>query len=220
MVERARFLHAAGYTVLLFDSRAHGESGGERITFGYLESLDARAILGFVRRQMPGERVGAIGVSLGGASLLLGPQPLSVGAVVLEAVYPTLAEAIDNRLALRFGQLGLPLAPLLTVELRPRLGLTADALRPIDGIDRVGAPVLVIAGTVDRHTTRAESQRLFARAQPPKELWEVPGAGHVDFHQAARAEYEARVGRFLARALRSEAPAARPGGVPVATTSR
>jgi fermentation-respiration switch protein FrsA (DUF1100 family) len=80
--------------------------------------------------------------------------------------------------------------------------------------------VLVIAGTVDRHTTRAESQRLFARAQPPKELWEVPGAGHVDFHQAARAEYEARVGRFLARALRSEAPAARPGGVPVATTSR
>jgi pimeloyl-ACP methyl ester carboxylesterase len=78
------------------DSRAHGESGGERITFGYLESLDARAILGFVRRQMPGERVGAIGVSLGGASLLLGPQPLSVGAVVLEAVYPTLAEAIEE----------------------------------------------------------------------------------------------------------------------------
>ena len=220
MVERARFLHAAGYGVLLFDSRAHGESGGERITFGYLESLDARAMLDFLRRQVPGERVGVIGISLGGAAMLVGPQPLDVSALVLEAVYPTLTEAIDDRLAIRFGPLGPPLAPLLTVQLRPRLGFTADELRPIDGIDRVEAPVLVIAGTADRHTTRAESQRLFARARPPKELWEVPGAGHVDFHQAARAEYEARVGRFLASTLRPEAVNAGPGGVPVATTSR
>ena len=59
--------------MLPFDSRAHGESGGERITFGYLESLDARAILGFLRRQMPGERVGMIGVSLGGAATTASP---------------------------------------------------------------------------------------------------------------------------------------------------
>jgi pimeloyl-ACP methyl ester carboxylesterase len=42
MLGRARFLHAQGYTVMLFDSRAHGESGGQRITFGYLESLGPR----------------------------------------------------------------------------------------------------------------------------------------------------------------------------------
>ena len=52
----------------------------------------------------------------------------------------------------------------------------------------------MIAGTEDRHTTLAQSRRLFARAQAPKELWEVAGAGHVDYHRAARGEYEARVG--------------------------
>ena len=82
------------------------------------------------------------------------------------------------------------------------------------------APLLLIAGRADRHTTRAESLRLFARAQLPKELWEVPGAEHVDFHQAARAEYEARVSGFLARALRSQGADAGMGGVPVAGTSR
>jgi uncharacterized protein len=220
MVDRARFLHAAGYSVLLFDSRAHGESGGERITFGYLESLDVRAILGFLRGQVPGERIGVIGVSLGGAALLMGPQPLGVRALVLEAVYPTLEEAIDDLLAIRFGRLGPPLSPLLTLQLGPRLGFSAADLRPIDGIDRVEAPVLVIAGTEDRHTTLAESQRLFARAQAPKELWEVPGAGHVDFHRAARAEYEARVGRFLARALRPDPAATPASGVPVTATPR
>ena len=202
MLGRARFLHARGYTVMLFDSRAHGESGGQRITFGYLESLDARALLGALRQAAPGERLGVIGVSLGGVACLVGPQPLRVHALVLESVYPTLEEAIENRLAIRLGALGPPLAPLLTVQLRPRLGFGVEDLRPIDSVDRVGAPLLVIAGTEDRHTTIVQSRRLFATAQAPKELWEVPGAGHVNYHRAAPAEYEARVGGFLARHLR------------------
>ncbi len=220
MVDRARFLHAAGHTVLLFDSRAHGESDGPRITFGYLESLDARAALGFLRRAAPGERLGVIGISLGGAALLLGPQPLGVSALVLEAVYPTVEEAIENRLALRLGALGPPLAPLLTLQLRPRLGVSAQDLRPIEGIERVGAPILMIAGVEDRHTTRAQARRLFARARPPKALWEVAGAGHVDYHRAARDEYEARVGAFFADALRVPAERASAGGVPVDRPTR
>lgn len=217
MVDRARFLHAAGYTVLLYDSRAHGESDGARITFGHLESVDARAVLGFLRRAAPGEHVGVIGISLGGAAVLLGPPP-GVSALVLEAVYPTLEEAIENRLALRLGVLGPPLAPLLTLQLWPRLGFAAADLRPIEGIERVEAPILMIAGAEDRHTTLGQSRRLFARARPPKALWEVAGAGHVDYHRAVREEYEARVGSFLADALRP--PAGSVGGVPVAPSPR
>jgi uncharacterized protein len=43
MVPRARLLAAAGFSVLLFDFQAHGESSGDRITLGRLESLDAHA---------------------------------------------------------------------------------------------------------------------------------------------------------------------------------
>ena len=220
MLDRARFLHAAGYTVLLYDSRAHGESDGSRITFGHLESLDARAGLGYLRRAAPGERLGVIGISLGGAAVLLGSQPLGVSALALEAVYPTLEEAVENRLALRLGALGPPLAPLLTLQLRPRLGFSAADLRPIEGIERVEAPILMIAGAEDRHTTLAQSRRLFARAQPPKAFWEVAGAGHVDYHRAVREEYEARVGAFLADALRPAPGSAPAGGVPVAPSTR
>lgn len=39
MLERARFLSHAGYTVLLFDFQAHGESPGAHITFGYAKLL-------------------------------------------------------------------------------------------------------------------------------------------------------------------------------------
>jgi pimeloyl-ACP methyl ester carboxylesterase len=68
MLERARFLLRAGYTVLLFDFSAHGESTGEHITIGYLESRDAQAAISFLRKILPGEKIGVIGVSMGGGS--------------------------------------------------------------------------------------------------------------------------------------------------------
>ena len=67
MLPRARFLHDAGYAVLLFDLQAHGESTGDRVTFGIKEGLDVASALGVLRQNAPGERVGVIAVSLGGA---------------------------------------------------------------------------------------------------------------------------------------------------------
>jgi fermentation-respiration switch protein FrsA (DUF1100 family) len=54
MLERARFLSHAGYAVLLFDFQAHGESPGKQITFGYLESRDARAAVSFLLHSRSG----------------------------------------------------------------------------------------------------------------------------------------------------------------------
>src|SRR5207237_9165795 len=94
MLGRARFLHDAGFTVLTPDFQAHGESPGRYVTFGALESLDAKAALTFLREHARGERVGVIGVSMGGAASLLGSQPLEADAMVLESVYPTLRKAV------------------------------------------------------------------------------------------------------------------------------
>jgi len=123
--------------------------------------------------------------------------------MVLEAVYPTIEDATANRIAVRLGTTaGRWLAPVLLSQLRFRIGTTAAALRPIDRIAGVRAPVLVIAGGADLYTTAAESQRLFQAAREPKEYWELAGAGHQDFHAFARAEYEKRVLEFLKRCLR------------------
>jgi len=202
MLSRARFLAAAGHTVLLFDFQSHGESGGERITFGHLESLDARAALQFVRDAAPGERVGVVGVSLGGAAVALAEPPLDAEAVVLEMVYPTIEQAVGDRLAMRLGRWAAAFSPLLTVQLRPRLGVGAEALRPVERVGKMPAPKLFVAGTEDRHTTIEESRQLFAAAAEPKEFWPVEGARHEDLHALKGLEYEGRVLRFFEKHLR------------------
>jgi alpha-beta hydrolase superfamily lysophospholipase len=202
MLGRARFLKDAGYTVLLFDFQAHGESRGEHITFGYLESRDASAALEFLRANFPDEKIGLIGVSMGGAAALLATPPLEVDAMVLEMVYPTISQAVSDRLVMNLGGWSGALTPLLTWQLKPRLGFGPEALRPIDNVGSISAPKLFIAGTEDRHTTIEESRQLFNAAREPKEFWAIEGAAHVNFHEFARRDYESRVLDFFDKYLR------------------
>ena len=205
MLARADFLHQAGFTILAPDFQAHGESPGRHITFGALESLDAEAALAFLRSSAPGERVGIIGISMGGAATLVGAKPLAVDALVLESVYPTFDDAVSDRLETwlgPFGFLGNAVAPMLIQLVAPRIGVNPDRLRPIDAIARVEEPLLLITGTEDHYTRLTESRALFARAQSPKEIWEVQGAGHEDLHAFSPLEYERRVGGFLVAHLR------------------
>jgi fermentation-respiration switch protein FrsA (DUF1100 family) len=202
MVSRAVFLRKLGYSVMLIDLQAHGESGGERITLGHLEAQDVIAARAYLRANLPRERVAAIGVSLGAAAIVLADGKAQFDAVVLESMYPTITEAVEDRLRLRLGAPGTLLAPLLTLQLQPRLGIDVDQLRPIEHVASLGAPLLLIHGTRDEHTLISEARAIFARAAEPKEFWEITDAAHVDLHRFAGAGYERRVDEFLGRHLR------------------
>jgi fermentation-respiration switch protein FrsA (DUF1100 family) len=202
MLSRAEFLHALGYSVLLIDFQSHGESPGHRITFGDLESRDVVAALVELKRRAPGERLGVIGVSLGAAAFVLAEGRPPVNAVILESMYPTIEQAVSDRLRLHLGPAGPVLAPLLMMQIHARLGISAERLRPIDQVGSIGAPVLIVSGTHDRHTSIDEARAIFAAAQAPKTFWAVDGAAQVNLHTFAKAEYERRVATFLAANLR------------------
>jgi len=206
MVSRAQLLMGHGFSVLLIDLQAEGETPGEAITLGYRESRDVMAARDWIRSQAPGRRIGVIGTSMGGASVLLAPQPSGLDAVVLEAVYPRIGRAVENRIRMWLGPLAPLLTPLLLVQLQPRLHISESDLEPIRSIGRLGAPVLVVAGSRDEHTTLAESQELFAAAGEPKQMWIVEGAKHQDLLRYDPNGYEEHVVEFLNRNLIAVAP--------------
>lgn len=204
MLSRARFLNEQGYGVLLIDLQAHGETPGDRITFGLRESEDVEAAASYLRNTLPGERLAAIGVSLGAAAIVLAKNPLGFDAVVLESLHPTIDEAVENRLKLHLGELGPAFSPLLLSQLSFRLNITPEELNPISRINDLNTPLLLISGTDDQHTTVAETERLFGAARQPKEIWIVPGGGHFNMHSYAGKEYENRILDFLEWYLRRQ----------------
>lgn len=214
MVDRARFLHKDGYSVLLIDLPAHGKSSGERITFGAREAEGVIFSLRYLREQLNrDEKIAVIGVSLGAASLVMSRADPPPSAVVLESMYPTITEAVEDRLALHAGWLGQRFAPVLLWQLPLRLGISANELRPIDLLPSLQAPVLIAAGDQDMHTKITETKRLFGAARQPKDLWIVEGAAHVDLYKFAPAAYEKRVGGFLVTYLHKSVPEITPQAI-------
>ena len=205
LVDRMRFLRDAGYSTLAIDFQAHGESTGDLITLGRLESLDARSALAWLRARLPGEPVAALGISMGGAAALNGP-PIEADAVIVESVGPGLADGVSNRLTLAIGPIGRLLTPFVLGAMRIVAGIDASKLRPIDGIGRLHKPIFVMTGADDQKTTIAEARQLFAAANPPKRYWETPGAQHIDLAYAGGAAYRERLLDFLNSTLRSRPP--------------
>jgi fermentation-respiration switch protein FrsA (DUF1100 family) len=203
MLDRARFLLAEGYSVLLIDLPAHGESSGKRITFGAHEAAGVTVALRYLADELPNERVGVIAVSLGAASLVLARPSLPLSAVVLESMYPTITDAVVNRLTIRLGPSGSFFAPLLLWQLPWRAGVSVKDLRPVAAVSNLRAPLLVASGTKDQHTPWPETERIFAAAKQPKELWAVQGAAHVDLCSYDPAAYKAHILKFFSKHLRN-----------------
>lgn len=188
MLSRARLLRKHGYSTLLIDLQAHGESLGKIITMGHLEKHDVLAAIEYVRNHDPNQKIAVIGHSLGGASTVFANPEVDV--IVLESVYPTVTEAVHNRVQMRIGFLHHVVAPLLLVQLKPRLSVSPDQLRPIVALQNVQCPVLFASGDRDKHTPIGETNRMFDTSSEPKKLVIFNGALHEDLLAYDPGKYE------------------------------
>lgn len=201
MLPRAEMLLKHNFSTVLIDLQAHGESSGEIITLGHLEKHDVLAAVEFAKQHHPNEKVAVIGCSLGGAAAILA-GPIQIDALIVEAVYSNINQAIENRVNAKLGVLSTIPSWLLQSQLKLRLGISTDALCPIEMINQVDCPILIISGTHDKHTLVQETQQMYDAAREPKELWLIENAAHVDLFSQQPEQYESRTIDFLDRFFR------------------
>ena len=206
----ARMFVSHGYAVLVPDSRAHGESGGELATYGLLEAGDTHEWVSWLIEHQHPRRVFGVGESLGGAVLL---QSLRLetrfSGVVAESSYATFEGVARDRLA---EMLSLPLglgrclaaAPVWTgfIYARARYGLDFRRASPEAALARSTTPVLLIHGLADAKTPPEHSIILAAANSRTTTLWLVPGAGHCGAYAADAREFERRVLDFFQNSSR------------------
>lgn len=204
----ARFLLDAGYHVLLFDFRAQGGSGGEISTIGWRERLDVLAAAHYLaaRPEVDPERIGVLGVSMGGAAAIgaAAEDPI-LKAVVADSAYADFHEVIR-----RFGYFSIRGTPihwtwgeLYRLGGRIWTGEDLAEFKPVELIGQIAPrPVLIVHGELDNGAcTVSDARALFDAAGEPKELWIVPRAGHGEALVVAAAEYRRRVIVFFDQAF-------------------
>jgi len=91
MINVAIALHDAGFPVLMFDFRGHGDSAGKRSSFGLLEKRDVIGALEWLERK-GADRVGIFGAGMGAhAAVLAAAERLDTQVLVLDGLYPDAA---------------------------------------------------------------------------------------------------------------------------------
>jgi uncharacterized protein len=200
MLPFASMLVRYGYGVLMFDWRAHGESDGDMATLGNAEVLDFQAAFNYAasRPDVDAERIGVLGISMGASIMIEGAaRNPRVKAVVVEAPYSSLESVIRHRLS----SVSM-VVPLVIGMGQLQTGGDVDLVRPVDEICAISPhPILLIFGEHDNLIAPETAGEMFAAACDPKELWVIPGGGHVDTISLAPAEYEQRVITFFNNAL-------------------
>jgi len=188
-----------GYAVLLPDSRAHGSSGGELVTYGLLEKSDVLAWTHWLQQQGC-SALYAFGESLGGSVLI---QAAGLGtdfrAIVAESPFADLRAIAEFRVRQIFHlplllQSVIPslLVPNSMTYARFRYGIDLRQVVPIESIRNTATPILLIHGLRDSRTPYWHSQAL-ARADAQSVLWLVPNAEHTGAYSTTPTEFRRRV---------------------------
>jgi len=197
MVGLMQFFHAFNYDVLAIDMQAHGESLGEHISFGYLESRDAAAAVQYLWERNPDGPVFVFGRSLGGAAAIMAHYKEPPTALIVEAAFADIETAIANRMEIHLGEWGRALTPLLSWQFKPRLGISTDDISPVKSIQKLTMPILIIYGLEDMHCRPEEAEALIASAGSSVEFMGVAGADHNSINRVSPQTYLQRILDFL-----------------------
>jgi dipeptidyl aminopeptidase/acylaminoacyl peptidase len=201
--QKAQLFVEHGFDVLVFDLRGHGQSGGDRLGFGWLERNDVLGAVAYVesRGVAPG-RIGVQGHSYGAATgLLTAAVDSDIAAVVADSAFADIRSLLDREVQLR----GYPpiFAPGVGLATH-RFGIDLDQVAPLAEVAKIAPrPILFIHGTADERIPVDNSRRLFAAAgNETDELWIVPGAAHVQAFAVKPELYAQKVLAFFDANLR------------------
>ncbi|HEY4356054.1 MAG TPA: alpha/beta hydrolase [Acidobacteriaceae bacterium] len=195
-----------GYSVLLPDSRDHGESGGTFISYGILERDDVRLWVEYLRARVPGCTY-LLGESLGAA---IGVQATAIEpqlcAAAVESPFATFRQVSYERMGLftHTGTLFWETAarPILEVAIlysRLRWGIYLPNTEPMKAVRRSGLPTLLIAGTEDHLIPMHHAQELYRACPSHCALWIVHGADHGGASRVAGPEFDRRILEWFAQ---------------------
>jgi pimeloyl-ACP methyl ester carboxylesterase len=198
----AEMLERNGYGVLALDLRGHGASGGNTNRLGWEGSTDVGAAIEFLQSQPEVERIGGLGMSMGGEVLLGAAEK-----------YPTLAaiaadgathRSLDELLALPSER---PLYRNFTARVMyAAVQLLSGDQPPAPLLESmIAAPdtqfLLVVGGAEPQEV--AYNQLFAGRVGERASLWVVPDAAHTGGFSLSPGEYEQRVIGFFETALQA-----------------
>lgn len=209
MAAYAALFHKLGYNVLMPDARAHGESEGKYIGYGWIEKADVKKWLNkVVQKNGEDSKIVLFGVSMGGATTMMtsGEKlPKQVKAFVEDCGYSNVKDEIEHEAKALYNMPTVPRFPLVEILSginRIRVGYFLADGSSVNQLRKNKRPILFIHGAKDTFVPTRMVYANYKADHSPKELWIVPGAKHAKSYATHPQAYEQHVQKFLNKYVR------------------
>ncbi|MBZ0308786.1 MAG: alpha/beta hydrolase [Anaerolineae bacterium] len=194
------FYHA-GYNILMFNFRAHGNSDGKTVTFGVFEKEDLLGAVDFLADEKGIQNSAVVGFSMGTAVAMIGTALTDkISVLILDGAFWRLLDLLDYWMQSRH------IPPLLSAW-AAKLAVTGASFRTNTRMFQISPrlwakhlnqiPVLFIHGEKDKLIPLAEVQKLAADLNGPHKIWVAPDCDHREAFKKYEAEYNRLVFSWL-----------------------
>ncbi len=196
-----RTYHEMNFNVLVINQRAHGESGGTTITFGYKERYDIRNWIYFVNSKI-GEKTPIVldGVSMGCASVLmcLGlPLPQNVKAAIADCGYTTPYEIMKKVFCTTSHLPEHPFMDIANLVVKNHAHFSLKSVSATEAMKNNKVPVFFAHGKADDFVPCQMTLENYDACVAQKHLLLVENAGHCMCVLLAREQYLRELKEFL-----------------------
>ena len=191
-----------GFSALLFDLRAHGESDGDKVSGGLRERQDVLGafdlLTGF---GLSPDRIGVLGFSMGAAtSLMTAAEEPAIIALVVDSPFADVADLIAQETARKtpFPEWFVPVfVPGMKLFASTLYDIDIDEIVPEDAAKSLDYPIMVIHGMEDTRIKTEHGIRVYDVAHPDSTLWLVPEVDHTDAFATHPDEYVERIAKYF-----------------------
>ena len=214
----ARALWDTGHSVFLFDFRAFGPKPVPQETIGYLELLDGRAALEWLRQNKPATaKIGIMGCSMGGAVALtlVEENDHEIVGVATDCAFACLRDVVAHYLLQMLPE-KLPGKQTISEVLISSLstcnlfwyGYDLSLVGPFAQLEKLKVPMLIVHSELDSVVPLDQARKIYERASTPevrKQLIIVPGCEHIGSFFQDEIAYSRRIVSFLDKCFEESA---------------
>ena len=189
-----------GYSMLLPDARAHGQSEGDYVGFGCLDRWDALEWIKWVINEC-GEDVQILlhGTSMGGATVLMTSGlklPKQVKGVVSDCAFTSPKDVFTHVLKSMYHLPAFPVIQISDCVNRRKAGYGMDECNAAREIKNTRIPVLLIHGDADTFVPVSMCHEIYDNCIAPKKKLIIKGAAHAESYYKDTKAYEEALDTF------------------------
>ncbi len=196
------FFKSKNFNILAVDNRAHGESDGKSIGFGWYDRLDILDWIEYLNNKNPNQKIVLFGVSMGATAVCCASGenlPSNVECVISDCAFANGEKQIKQVVAKNF-KLGKIFIKHFTSFLKRVYGFDMAMVDATKQVRNTKIPILFIHGQEDRFVPVQNLFDLYnSTPEGLRDKLVVEEAEHCKSYMTAGVMYERKINTFLSR---------------------